>query len=176
MNTTIQALQALYVKLGGSLTDTYGAIASGEQVGNYTTIPDMIEACVQKTGSGGGSALPAVTAEDNDKVLTVVNGAWDKAESGGAEDYDVTFAISTDGGMSVTGDHTAQEILTAYNQGKNIKATASISIEGNVMTFIFYLGNISSSGVMLYSFGVESGLMRIDGEVGASGWTITSLN
>lgn len=56
MNTTIQALQALYVKLGGSLTDVYENIASGEQVGNYTTIPDMIEACTQKAESGGGSS------------------------------------------------------------------------------------------------------------------------
>ena len=37
---------------------------------------------VQKSGSGGGgggSDLPSVTAEDNGDVLTVVNGAWDKA-------------------------------------------------------------------------------------------------
>lgn len=30
-------------------------------------------------GGGGGSSLPDVTAADNGDVLTVVNGAWDKA-------------------------------------------------------------------------------------------------
>lgn len=30
-------------------------------------------------GGGGGSDLPAVTSADNGKVLTVVNGTWDKA-------------------------------------------------------------------------------------------------
>ena len=33
-------------------------------------------------GGGGGSALPAVTAADNGKVLTVIEGAWDKAAGG----------------------------------------------------------------------------------------------
>lgn len=69
MNTTIQALQALYVKLGGSLTDTYATIADGAQVGNYTTIPDMIQACTQKAGSGGGGSLPDMTGHSG-KFLT----------------------------------------------------------------------------------------------------------
>lgn len=34
-------------------------------------------------GGGGGSDLPAVTAADNGDVLTVVNGAWDKAAPSG---------------------------------------------------------------------------------------------
>lgn len=34
-------------------------------------------------GGGEGSALPTVTAADNGKVLTVVNGAWAAAEAGG---------------------------------------------------------------------------------------------
>ena len=54
MNTTVKALLDLYVKLGGALTDTYADIADGAEVGNYTTIPDCIEACTQKAGSGGG--------------------------------------------------------------------------------------------------------------------------
>lgn len=43
---------------------------------------------ILKSGSGGGSGsgLPAVTVADNGDVLTVVNGAWDKAApSGGNE-------------------------------------------------------------------------------------------
>lgn len=54
MNTTIKSLQDLYVKLGGELTDTYEGIADGAAVGDYTTIPDMIEAVKEKASSGGG--------------------------------------------------------------------------------------------------------------------------
>lgn len=35
------------------------------------------------SGGGGGSSLPEVTSDDNGKVLTVVNGAWDKANASG---------------------------------------------------------------------------------------------
>lgn len=51
---TIQALQELYLKLGGSLADTYSDIAGGVAVGEYVLIPDMIAACAQIAESGGG--------------------------------------------------------------------------------------------------------------------------
>ena len=119
MNTTIQALQGLYVKMGGSLTDTYSAIADGAQVGNYTTIPDMIEACTQLAGSGGGggSSLPSVTSADNGDVLTVVEGAWAKADPPTAETLVVTFTAS--GGV-YSADKTLSEINTAWATNKNI--------------------------------------------------------
>lgn len=34
----------------------------------------------KKLSGGGGSDLPAVTTDDNGKVMTVVEGAWDKAD------------------------------------------------------------------------------------------------
>lgn len=146
MNTTVQALQALYVKLGGSLTDTYDAIADGAAVGNYTNIPDCIEACTQKAGSGGGGAslpsvsasdngdvltvvsgawakadppteLPTVSASDNGDVLTVVEGAWAKAVPQSAEPLLVTFTAS--GGV-YSADKTLAEINTAWASSKNI--------------------------------------------------------
>lgn len=73
---TIEALQGLYVALGGQLTDTYEDIADGVAVSNYVVIPDMISALSKKAPSGSGSSLPTVTAEDNGKVLKVVDGAW----------------------------------------------------------------------------------------------------
>lgn len=45
---TIESLQALYVKLGGSLTDTYADIAVGVPVSDYAIIPDMIAAITEK--------------------------------------------------------------------------------------------------------------------------------
>ena len=80
MIITVEALKELYTSLGGELTDTYDSIANGIPVSDYNAIPDMIQALAQKTG-GSGSSLPAVTSDDNGKLLTVVEGAWDKAEA-----------------------------------------------------------------------------------------------
>lgn len=66
MDTTVKALQTLYVALGGTAAD----------VENLTTIPDMINAIATHIGEGGAAELPAVKAADNGKVLTVVSGAW----------------------------------------------------------------------------------------------------
>ena len=45
---TIESLQALYVKLGGELTDAYEGIADGAAVGEMTLIPDLIAAITEK--------------------------------------------------------------------------------------------------------------------------------
>lgn len=73
MNTTVEALKGLYAALGGQLTDTYDSIAGGIAVSNYSLIPDCIKAITQVVT---GAELPAVTAEDNGKVLKVVDGEW----------------------------------------------------------------------------------------------------
>lgn len=70
MNTTVEALKALYVALGGSADD----------VANITIIPDMINAIAEVAAdvvsAANAKELPAVKAADNDKVLTVVSGKW----------------------------------------------------------------------------------------------------
>lgn len=81
MNNTIQALQALYVVLGGRLTDTYDDIADGVAVSDYVIIPDMILAIAKKATSGGGASLPPVTRTNNGQILTVVDGAWAAADA-----------------------------------------------------------------------------------------------
>lgn len=81
MDNTIQSLQALYVALGGQLTDTYENIANGTPVSDLVIIPDMINAIAAHVATGGAAELPAVTAEDDGKVLTVVDGAWAAAEA-----------------------------------------------------------------------------------------------
>ena len=73
MDNTITALQALYVALGGTAAD----------VADITIIPDMINAIATQATkvveAANTKELPAVTATDNDKVLTVVSGKWAKA-------------------------------------------------------------------------------------------------
>lgn len=76
---TIEALKALYVAFGGALTDTYEDIADGAAVSNYVVIPDMIRA-IAKKAPAAGVELPEVSAADNDKVLTVVDGKWAAAD------------------------------------------------------------------------------------------------
>lgn len=70
MDRTVDALKALYVALGGTAAD----------VANITLIPDMINALATVAAAVSSAAetaeLPAVTASDNGKVLTVVEGAW----------------------------------------------------------------------------------------------------
>lgn len=76
---TIEALQTLYVALGGTLSDTYESIANGAPVSSYNVIPDMIAAIAQKVPTG--KSLPTVSSTDNGKLLTVVEGEWAKADA-----------------------------------------------------------------------------------------------
>ena len=68
MDTNVEALKGLYVVLGGDVDD----------VKDITLISDMITE-IAKIASTIGIELPAVTSEDNGKVLTVVEGKWAKA-------------------------------------------------------------------------------------------------
>ena len=52
--TNVKSLLEMYVKMGGSLTDTYSDIAGGVPVGQYSTISDAILACSKKYSAGGG--------------------------------------------------------------------------------------------------------------------------
>lgn len=65
------------------------------------------------SAGGGGSSLPAVTAEDNGDVLTVVNGAWAKAEPSGGG----TVVVHVDE-ETWTLDKTWQELWNALASGK----------------------------------------------------------
>lgn len=66
---TIEALQQLYVALGGDIAD----------VQNITITPEMISALTE-VAAAAASELPAVKSTDNGKVLTVVSGKWAKAD------------------------------------------------------------------------------------------------
>ena len=172
MNTTVQALQELYVKLGGSLTDTYATIANGIPVSDYVTIPDVINAIEEVAssgGGGGGSSLPAVTAADNDKVLTVVEGAWDKAVSSGGV-YIVHASIKweeagTSSGFVIdTVEEDIADVIAAINGGKIVEMhVANSGYEQNPHTDFevyslidAYLGDSENAQI---DFGIE---LRLD--------------
>ena len=69
------------------------------------------------SGGGGGGSLPAVTSEDNGDVLTVVNGAWDKAAPSGGGMFVVTNAEDETTGIYGL-DKTFAEIKAAADAGK----------------------------------------------------------
>lgn len=70
MDNTIQALQNLYVALGGNAAD----------VADIVIIPDMINAIATQAATiktaATTSELPAVTASNNGSVLKVADGKW----------------------------------------------------------------------------------------------------
>lgn len=70
MDNTLDALRNLYVALGGEASD----------VANLVIIPDLINAIATQAATvvtaANAAELPAVTAEDDGKVLKVVDGAW----------------------------------------------------------------------------------------------------
>lgn len=63
MDTTVKALQNLYVAKGGELTDTYEDIAGGVAVSDYVTIPDMINALAELV------TTQAASANNNEEVV-----------------------------------------------------------------------------------------------------------
>lgn len=68
MSTTVEELRTLYVKLGGNAADVAGLQTDAELIDKIEDL-DL-----------GGTDLPEVTEADNGDVLTVVEGAWAKAE------------------------------------------------------------------------------------------------
>lgn len=147
MNTSVQALQLVYAKMGGSLTDAYPTIASGEMVGNYTTIPDVVEAIAQI--SKAENLINSVSSDDNGKVLTVVDGAAEFAEPG-TNTFIVTY--TADEHADIRCDKTAAEIYAAYESGKTITATAQLEdMETPAVMHLFSIASIPGLNVISFS-------------------------
>lgn len=98
------------------------------------------------SGGGGGSDLPAVSAADNGDVLTVVNGAWDKAAPGGGGVLVVTASLVGD---SLVCGTTAGEMWAAINGGQNIIISMPDAVTWPVIYadagFNFYVWNGDSA-------------------------------
>lgn len=150
MNTTVQALQALYVKLGGSLTDTYDNIADGATVADYAKVPDMVDAIAQI--SKAENLINSVSNDDNGKVLTVVDGAAEFAEPE-TNTFIVTYAA--DGMGVISCNKTAAEIYAAYESGKTI--TAQFEDMETIVMHLFSITSTSGQNVISFSALGESG-------------------
>lgn len=96
------------------LTDGTGR-AIAEELGAVAT-------AIENSGGGGGSSLPAVTSEDNGDVLTVVNGAWNKATPSGGGVLIVQVTQTEADSTSATADKTYAEVMAAIQSGKQVYA------------------------------------------------------
>lgn len=99
------------------------------------------------SGGGGGSSLPAVTSDDNGDVLTVVNGAWDKASPSG----DSTFLVNE---SESTLDKTFAEIWTAIESNLVVLIRSVVSADpDDYYEDFFTVGRVmwyDDGGVMQY--------------------------
>jgi len=105
-------------RLGGNISDSFSAVsAMGGTVPSGAT-SDNLEAAIRSIpqSGGGGTSLPSVTSADNDKVLTVVNGAWDKASRDNIVWVDCLLDLSN---MRVSnGSKTYQQCQELFEAGK----------------------------------------------------------
>ena len=108
MDKSIQeALKWIYASLGGDISDLAA-------VDDITAILNAIAALDTVKKISGGSDLPAVTSDDNGDVLTVVDGAWNKAAPSGSSDV-FLFTIDENTGAA---NKTWNEFKAALGQGK----------------------------------------------------------
>ena len=143
--TIVEALKDIVTTLGGSYSADDDTISE---------LLDRINTAFENGGGGGGSSLPAVTTDDNGDVLTVVSGAWEKADAPtelpdvdagddgdflGVEDgvwkcvdrpTDIVFVPFTvtisEQVATVTTTATFADVLSAVAAGKNVIAVVTV--------------------------------------------------
>ena len=107
------------------------------------SVPDAVAAVLanaaalapqeQPAGGGGeGGALPPVTADDDGKILAVVDGAWaaSEAPAGGGDVLRVPFTLTVDmetGAISGATDASLADAAAAMAAGKILIADAELS-------------------------------------------------
>ena len=151
MKTKTEALKELYVKIGGKLTDTYPGIAGGKQVLLYDTISDLIEVCGKIAIS---AELPSVTSDDNGDVLSVVDGAWAKAEPGGGNSPMVVTCVKKSIGSRIVIDNISasyEDISEAVTN--NVPVVLYVKEGAANKTFIYSMtGTLYNGGNARYCF------------------------
>ena len=136
----------------------------------------------QANSGGGGSDLPPVTTDDNGYVLTVVNGAWDKAApSGGGGNLVVTIAKTVDGDTTTyTTDKTAGEIKAALEAGQivTIPYASADPFTGATVYNVAIMGGVAIEGAAAVTFDYKEGdgfSMYVDASIANSTEAITML-
>ena len=139
--TTVEELRTFYVKLGGSIEDVAGLQTDAELIDK---IEDIYEAF----------SLPEVTAEDNGKVLGVVEGTWTKTNApSGGKNFNAT--LNNQRTSFTLNNATAGDIIQAVNDGKDVNILATNN-SGNEIIFKYMSNNnIFLSFVSVYADGAN---------------------
>lgn len=80
-------------------------------------------------GAGSGTGLPAVSEEDEGKVLTVVNGEWDKAESSAGP---LIVRVDHTEGLDTYYDKTWNEVKQALTENRDVVFGGNINEWGGI--------------------------------------------
>ncbi|MBP5711047.1 MAG: hypothetical protein J6W84_08760 [Bacteroidales bacterium] len=106
-DTILDALKAIATKLNATLP-----------VKKYSNQKDAIADALDAISDADMGGLPAVSGDDNGKVLTVVEGEWAPAAGGGGGGS--LIVEITQSGIDFTMNKTAGEIIEALSSGKQI--------------------------------------------------------
>lgn len=71
----------------------------------------------QWVAGAAASGLPAVSGDDNGKVLTVVEGEWAPAAASGGS---LVVEVTTEDDLNYTMEKTAREIMAAFSDGSSV--------------------------------------------------------
>lgn len=120
-STVTDALTKIFLALGG---DTQ-KLQDDHNLTDY--LDDLGDALVKAVKA----ELPAVTSADNGKFLSVVNGAWNKADvPSGGEEFLITVTYDEDD-QDYKMDKTGEEIIAAFMSGKTLIAVPNFNNFGN---------------------------------------------
>lgn len=102
----------------------------------------------QWVAGAAASGLPAVSGDDNGKVLTVVDGAWAPAAGGGGGTFAVTYLYSSN-----HTDKTFQEVYDAFTSGKIVYLI--LGLEDTAYQYVLLTGIYYSQGDGYYNIYVD---------------------
>ena len=101
--------------------------------------------------NGGGSDLPAVTADDNGDILGVAEGAWGKVAPVSYAPYDVPFSVTIGEQTTATTTATYADVIAAHNDGKLLRADCDL---GNGSNVYYPLGLVNATGGYIAFWGI----------------------
>ena len=99
----------------------------------------QVIALIKAMGGSGGSSLPSVSSTDNGDVLTVVNGAWDKAASTGlpaVTSADNGKGLSVQNGAWATEPYPRWDVVIRSNSPFVDTETTFVYLKGSWQTFV----------------------------------------
>ena len=93
-----------------------------------------------------GNVLPAVTADDNGDVLTVVEGAWAKATPSGGDDqypsYDIVFAFDANEWTMIAKKGTRADVMSIAQRGGFVRTMVEETVVPTGETKTVYISGL----------------------------------